>query len=57
MKIYTQDHGVYGSILVIAENLEAATQLISNSYNYDPKEEIEEYDIVNGFVYENLGDR
>lgn len=57
MKIYIQDHGVYGSILVVAENLEAATSLIKNRYNYDPNKEIEEHEIVNGFIFENLGDR
>lgn len=57
MKMYVQDHGVYGVIIVAALNLEEAQKKMSSGdyYNYDKNTEIQEFDLE-GFEYCNLGD-
>lgn len=57
MKVYVQDHGVYGVIIVIAVNKEQASEKMANGgyYNYDKNTEIEEFELQD-FEYCNLGD-
>lgn len=59
LKIYTQDHGWAGVIIVTATSVEEAHKIMEEKYsypgNYDPKVEIEENEI-DGFTYENRGD-
>ncbi len=58
MKIYSQDNGVYGLIVVVAENKEAAAELIRQNSMYEKLSDkpIEEKEIVNGLVIANWGD-
>lgn len=59
MKIYTQDRGCYGCIVVIAENLDDAIKMMKDYYNYNPNHTISpvtEEDIVVGWAFCNLGD-
>lgn len=56
MKIYIQNQGVYGSILVIAKDEAAARKLMEGIYNYSAKDAVEEHEIEEGFVHYNLGD-
>lgn len=56
MKIYIQDLGVYGCIVVIAETPDEARTFMVSEYNYDPDKPIEEKEITPGFVFSNLGD-
>lgn len=57
MKIYVQDHGTFGVILVTADNLEQARERMANGgyYNYDNITKIQEFELE-GFEYCNLGD-
>ncbi len=57
MKVYVQDHGVYGVIIVTAVNMEQASEKMANGgyYNYDKNVEIEEFELQD-FEYCNLGD-
>ena len=57
MKVYVQDHGVYGVIIVTAVNLEQASEKMANGgyCNYDKNVEIEEFELQD-FEYCNLGD-
>lgn len=60
MKLYIQDHGVYGCIIVIAKDVKTAREIMagpSSVTNYDPEAPIEEHEIEEGFFYENIGDR
>lgn len=56
MKLFIQDCGWRGSIIVIANSQEEARQLMKGAYNYEPDGNIEEEEIEHGFVYINLGD-
>lgn len=56
MKLYIQDRGVYGCIIVVANSVEQAKEYMSGEYNYNVNETIEEVEIKEGFVYCNLGD-
>jgi hypothetical protein len=56
MKIYIQDLGVYGSIVVIAENEESARKMMVGNYNYESNTPLLEHEIKPGFVFCNLGD-
>lgn len=56
-KIYIQDHGVYGVIVVIANSEEEARSYMQGNYNYDPKSDLEVKDIEIGEVVVNIGDR
>lgn len=57
MKIYVQDHGVYGVIIVTAKNLEEATKKITQDFDgYYKDRAIQEFELE-GFEYQNEGDR
>lgn len=56
MKLYIQDCGWRGSIIVIANSESEARELMKNEYNYEPDGEIEEEEIRVGFIFTNLGD-
>lgn len=56
MKIYIQDCGWRGSILVIANNEAEARDMMKNEYNYEPEGIVEEEEIKHGFIFSNLGD-
>lgn len=57
MKIYVQECGWKGSILVVARDEPAAREIMENeARNYDPKRELEVFEITEGFVHINLGD-
>lgn len=56
MKLYIQDCGWRGSIIVIANSKEEARELMKDAYNYEPDNSIEEEEIRHGFVYVDLGD-
>ena len=57
MKLYVQNNGVYGCIVVIAKNEEDARKLMNGCYNYDENSNLDVYDLTEGFKFENLGDR
>lgn len=56
MQIYIQDHGVYGMIMVIANDEAQARDLMSNEYNYDAAQALEVEEVRAGFMYVNMGD-
>lgn len=56
MKLYYQDNGWCGSIVVIAESLGEARALMQNELNYDRDVPIDEYPIENGLVLTCMGD-
>ncbi len=56
MKLYIQDCGWRGSIVVVANSQEEARALMEGCYNYEPNGEIEEEEIRVGFIFANLGD-
>lgn len=57
MKIYVQECGWEGSILVVARDEPTAREIMENeARNYDPKRELEAFEITEGFVHINLGD-
>lgn len=56
MKIYTQNNGWCGSIVVIAKNEKQARELMQEAHNYDKNVPVEEHDIKLGFIFYNLGD-
>lgn len=57
MKIYVQDHGVYGVIIVTANNLQEATKKITETFDgYYKDRPIQEFELE-GFEYQNEGDR
>ena len=45
MKVYIQNLGVYGMIVVAANSLEEAETLMKAQYNYDSRYDIEEFDV------------
>lgn len=56
MKLYIQDCGWRGSIIVVANNEAEAREMMKNEYNYNPELELEEAEIRHGFIYTDLGD-
>jgi hypothetical protein len=56
MKIYSQDNGWAGCIIVIETSMENAIERMKGYYNFDPKCLIEEHPIEVGFEYCCLGD-
>lgn len=56
MKLYIQDCGWRGSIIVIANNEEEAREMMKDQYNYEPNTEIEEAEIRHGFIHVDTGD-
>lgn len=51
LKIYTQDWGWRGNILVVAASEEAAREAMKSDHNYLAGEEIEEHTIEDGFMF------
>lgn len=45
MKVYIQNVGVYGMIVVAANSLSEAEELMMSHYNYDSRYGIEVYDL------------
>lgn len=45
VKVYIQNNGVYGMIVVVANSLEEATAMMQPQYNYDNMMCIVEYDL------------
>ena len=56
MKIYTQDNGWRGSIVVIADNEKEARELMEKELNYEPTSPVEEHEITKGWIYVDYGD-
>ena len=56
MKLYIQDCGWRGSIVVIADNEVEARFLMKDEYNYEADGELEEAEIRVGFIHTDLGD-
>lgn len=56
MKIFIQDNGFAGMIIVVAETEERARQFMWEYHNYDPKKSIQSFEIEYGFSYSCLGD-
>lgn len=57
MKLYIMDCGVYGSIVVVSDSEANARELMQTQWNYDDSIQIKEHEIVNGFIFVNLGDK
>jgi len=59
LKVYVKDYGWRGSTVVIAESREEAVEMMRGTYNFDKDlkaEDLEEYEITPGVVWEDLGD-
>ena len=58
LKIYVQDHGVFGCIIVTATSVEEAHKRMTEGdfMNYRECDGVEEYELE-GFSFENIGDR
>lgn len=56
MKLYIQDCGWRGSIIVIANNQVEARLIMQGLSNYDSESLVEEKEIHLGFVYATWGD-
>lgn len=56
MKMYIQDCGWRGSILVIANNEAEAREMMKDEYNYESDGIVYEEEIKHGFIFSNLGD-
>lgn len=56
MKLFYQDNGWCGSIVVIAENEKKARELMSTCQNYEPDKIVEEHKIKKGLCLKNYGD-
>lgn len=56
LKIFHMSRGVYGDIVVVAENEDKARLLMQECLNYDPETNVEEYEIVDGLCIHGLGD-
>ncbi len=57
-KIYIQDNGRRGMIVVVAQSIEQARELMNAypNYAYYEPETIQEYEIKEGFSFANVGD-
>lgn len=55
VKIFIQDNGWCGCIVVVAENIEKAREFMFHEINFSDNP-IDEHPIVSGFVFSNLGD-
>ena len=56
MCLFIQDNGVYGCIVVIAEDEKSAREMMSNEPNYEPNLELNSYSLDSGHKFTNLGD-
>ncbi len=56
MKLYVQDHGWAGCLVVIAYSEVEARMYMEGRYNYAPLKEVDEMEIVCGLLIENTGD-
>ena len=58
MKIYVQDNGKYGCLIVIANSKEEARNKMAKYHNaYEEYGSIEEHEITQDFEFVNYGDR
>lgn len=57
MKIYIQNLGYRGCLVVVAENEQQAKKFFSENSEYVESDGFEVFDIVPGFVYDCFGDR
>lgn len=58
LKIYVQDNGVYGCVVVVAPSREEAISIMAPMFNYFPdNSEILEYEISVGPIHVCVGDR
>lgn len=55
-KIYIQDYGWAGCIMVIATSEHDARQLMLGNYNYSDNRKLIEREIKVGIIHENMGD-
>lgn len=59
MKIYVQENGWTGCIVVIANSRQEALEMMSDELNFDNRckpEDLLEFEIQHGWKYCNLGD-
>ena len=56
LRIYVQDRGVYGMIVVVAKSEREARLMMCCEFNYLESEAVESYEIEDGFIYCCLGD-
>ena len=56
LKIFHMPRGVYGDIVVVAENEDKARLLMQECLNYEPSIIVEEYEITDGLCICGLGD-
>jgi hypothetical protein len=56
MNLYEQDNGIYGMIVVVAENFTDARSLMVDCLNYNESKPIVEHHIRTGLVLCNYGD-
>jgi hypothetical protein len=55
MKLFVQDNGKSGMIVVIAGSETLARQLMKGYCNYDPGEDLDEYSLEEGVSFCNYG--
>lgn len=56
LKLWIQDHGVYGILIAIARTEEDARKLLSQGFQYLESKAVECYPIEAGLFIENMGD-
>jgi len=56
LKLYVMDMDWRGCIVVIAKNENDAREIMKGKLNYHESEEIEEFEIKEGFSFNNMGD-
>lgn len=56
LKIFVQDHGVYGMLVVVAKCSYDARVIMKSSHTYSESEPLEIYDIKEGLSIVNYGD-
>lgn len=56
LKIYEQDHGWAGTLIVVSESEEKARRLMEEHPTYDKTQHVNVYEIVEGLEFANYGD-
>ena len=56
LRVYVQDNGWRGCIIVIAKSADAARLLMRNESNYEETGHITSYLVAEGFTFANYGD-
>lgn len=56
LKIFVQDNGWRGSILVISSSEENARKQMAGEANYFAEDPVIEHEIKEGFIFANYGD-